>query len=98
VLLKNITLDEGFKDFFVWARENNVPIVILSGGMEPIIRALLENNLGKEEAGTLQIVSNNVAARPGKSIDEAGGWTIIYHDDRYEVRFHHEGEAVLMWF
>ncbi|KAK0627447.1 HAD-like domain-containing protein [Immersiella caudata] len=81
VLLKNITLDEGFKEFYVWARENNVPIVILSGGMEPIIRALLENYLGKEEAETLQIVSNNVAARPGKSINEAGGWTIIYHDD-----------------
>ncbi|KAK0643877.1 HAD-like domain-containing protein [Cercophora newfieldiana] len=80
-LLQNITLDEGFKEFFVWARENNVPIVILSGGMEPIIRALLENYLGKEEAETLQIVSNNVAARPGKSINEAGGWTIVYHDD-----------------
>jgi 2,3-diketo-5-methylthio-1-phosphopentane phosphatase len=96
VLLQNITLDEGFKEFFVWARENNVPIVILSGGMEPIIRALLENYLGKEEAETLQIVSNNVVARPGRSIDEAGGWTIVYHDDRYEVRVQRERGAVLM--
>ncbi|KAK1755388.1 Pdp3-interacting factor 1 [Echria macrotheca] len=80
-LLQNITLDEGFKEFFVWARENNVPIVVLSGGMEPIIRALLTHLLGKEDAATLQIVSNNVAPRPGKSINEAGGWKIVFHDD-----------------
>ncbi|KAK5661232.1 hypothetical protein OQA88_11125 [Cercophora sp. LCS_1] len=80
-LLQNITLDEGFKEFFHWARENNVPIVILSGGMEPIIRALLAHYLGKEEAESMQIVSNNVAPRPGKSINEENGWTIVYHDD-----------------
>lgn len=84
-LLKNITLDEGFKEFFLWARENNIPIVVLSGGMEPIIRALLTSFLGKEEADSLQIVSNNVAPRPGKNINEANGWTIIYHDNRYEL-------------
>lgn len=82
ILCSNITLDPGFKEFFEWARENNVPIVVLSGGMEPIIRALLAHLLGKEAADTLQIVSNNVAPREGKSINEAGGWQIVYHDDR----------------
>ncbi|CAP65339.1 uncharacterized protein PODANS_6_8500 [Podospora anserina S mat+] len=81
LLLKNITLDPGFKQFFEWAKENNVPLVILSGGMEPVIRALLAHMLGKEEAETLQIVSNDVAPRPGKSVNEAGGWHIVYHDD-----------------
>ncbi|KAK3943347.1 HAD-like domain-containing protein [Diplogelasinospora grovesii] len=81
-LLKNITLDEGFKEFFYWARENNVPIVVLSGGMQPIIRALLAHFLGQEEADSLQIVSNDVAVRPGKSsINEEGGWHITFHDD-----------------
>jgi len=80
-LLQNITIDQGFKEFFVWARENNVPIVVLSGGMEPIIRALLAHFLGKEEAETLQIVSNNAVPRPGKSINDEGGWKIVFHDD-----------------
>ena len=84
-LLANITLDPGFKAFFVWARENNMPIVVLSGGMEPIIRALLAHFLGKEEAETLQIVSNNVAPRVGKSINDEAGWQIIFHDDRYDT-------------
>lgn len=81
ILRKNITLDPGFKAFFEWARENNMPIVILSGGMEPVIRALLAHMLGQEEADSLQIVSNHVAPREGKSINEAGGWHIVYHDD-----------------
>ncbi len=82
ILLQNITLDPGFLEFYNWAKENNVPIVVLSGGMEPIIRALFEHYLGKEEASTVQIVSNNVAVRPGKSINEEGGWTITFRDER----------------
>ncbi|KAL2267308.1 hypothetical protein VTJ83DRAFT_4585 [Remersonia thermophila] len=82
VLKKNITLDPGFKAFFAWAKENNMPIVILSGGMEPVIRALLAHMLGPEEADTLQIVSNHVATREGKKdVNEVGGWQIVYRDE-----------------
>lgn len=81
LLLKNIKLDPYFKEFHSWAKANNVPIVVLSGGMEPVIRALLGHLLGEEEAKDLQIVSNNVKARPGKSINEEKGWEIVFHDD-----------------
>lgn len=80
ILLKNIELDPGFKEFYDWAQLNNVPIVILSGGMEPVIRALLDTLLGP--GWDIQIVSNNVAAREGKDINEKGGWKITFHDDR----------------
>lgn len=82
LLLTNIKLDEGFKEFYAWARANNVPIVVVSGGMEPVIRALLAHLLGEEEAKTLQIVSSNVGPRPGKDINEEGGWEIVYRDAR----------------
>lgn len=49
--------------------------------MEPIIRALLVHLIG-DEALDMQIVSNNVAPREGKSINEEGGWKIVFHDDR----------------
>lgn len=84
ILLKNIRLDPGFKHFYAWAQENNVPIVILSGGMQPIIRALLDNLLGP--GWDIQIVSNDVRPREGKSINEKGGWRIEFHDDRYYAR------------
>ncbi|KAI2623655.1 HAD-like domain-containing protein [Xylaria nigripes] len=81
LLLKNVKLDPAFKQFASWCRENNVPIVVLSGGMEPIIRALLAHLVGEEEAAGIQIVSNNVKARPGKSINDENGWDIEYHDE-----------------
>ncbi|KAG5913315.1 hypothetical protein E4U53_004906, partial [Claviceps sorghi] len=79
LLLQNIKLDPGFKEFYDWSRENNVPIVILSGGMTPIIRALLDKLLGP--GWDIQIVSNDVRAREGKSINDEDGWTIKFHDD-----------------
>ncbi|KAH7150454.1 HAD-like domain-containing protein [Dactylonectria estremocensis] len=79
ILRQNIKLDSGFKEFYNWAQLNNVPIVILSGGMEPVIRALLDTLLGP--GWDIQIVSNNVAPREGKSINEKNGWKIVFHDD-----------------
>ncbi|EKD21735.1 uncharacterized protein L3040_004957 [Drepanopeziza brunnea f. sp. 'multigermtubi'] len=81
-LLENIKLDVGFKAFFEWARENNVPVVVLSSGMTPIIRALLTHLVGPE-AEEIQIVSNDVTNREGKSINEEGGWQIVFHDESH---------------
>ncbi|PMD65472.1 uncharacterized protein K444DRAFT_608062 [Hyaloscypha bicolor E] len=80
-LLQNIALDEGFKEFYTWARTNHIPVVVLSGGMEPIIRALLAHLIGEDEVKTLPIMSNDVAPRPGKSLEDEGGWEIAYRDD-----------------
>lgn len=80
ILLEKIKLDPGFKEFYDWAQANNVPIVILSGGMEPVIRALLDVLLGPN--WDIQIVSNDVAVREGKTIKDVGGWKIVFHDDR----------------
>jgi 2,3-diketo-5-methylthio-1-phosphopentane phosphatase len=81
ILLQNIKLDPGFKGFYQWARENNIPVVVLSGGMEPIIRALLVYLIG-DEALDMRIVSNDVAPRDGKDINDERGWKIVFHDDR----------------
>ncbi|WYZ45909.1 hypothetical protein EsH8_IX_000134 [Colletotrichum jinshuiense] len=80
-LKANVKLDPVFKEFYHWCKANNVPVVIISGGMLPIIRALLVQWLGEDEANSIQIVSNQVAAREGKSINDEGGWKIVYHDD-----------------
>lgn len=80
-LLKTIKLDPYFGEFYEWAKANNVPIVVLSSGMIPIIRALLEKLLG-HKAEHLYIVANDVQSRDGKDINSEGGWQIKYHDDR----------------
>lgn len=80
-LCANIKLDPGFKDFYHWATANNVPVIVLSSGMVPIIRALLAHLLGPEATG-IEIVANEVRDRPGRTKDQEGGWEIVFHDDR----------------
>ena len=80
-LVASITLDPYFKKFYFWTREHNIPVVVLSSGMVPIIRAVLENLIGPE-AKDIQIVANDVKAKPGHTIDEVDGWEIDFHDDR----------------
>lgn len=82
ILKKNMKLDPFFAEFYHWAKDNNVPIVILSSGMRPIISALLEEFLGHKPASHLHIVCNEVVSRDGKDINSEGGWQIKYHDDR----------------
>lgn len=77
-----IKLDPYFRAFFEWARQHNIPVVVLSGGMTPIIRALLIHLIGQEHADEIQIVSNEVASRDGRDINSEGGWKIQFHDDR----------------
>jgi len=79
-LVKNIKLDPGFNEYFQWALENKIPTVVVSSGMEPIIRAILKNLVGPDH-DKLDIISNEAVARPGKSLEEKGGWTIKFHDD-----------------
>ena len=79
-LVEHIKLDPYFNEYFQWALAHNIPTVVVSSGMEPIIRAILKNLVGPDH-DKLDIVSNEVMALPGKEIDQEGGWTIKYHDE-----------------
>lgn len=81
LLVKNIDLDPGFNDFFKWATAQNIPIVVLSSGMEPIIRALLRKLVGPD-SDKIDVIANEVVAKPGKTIDEEDGWAVKFHDER----------------
>lgn len=80
-LVQNIKLDPHFNEFFKWALENNIPVVVLSSGMEPIIKALLSSMVGPD-SDKLHVIGNTAHARPGKKMEEEGGWEIVFHDDR----------------
>lgn len=82
ILRDNITLDPYFKEFMVWAREHDVPVIVLSSGMIPVLETLLKHLLGEDLMSDIEIVANEVQLRaPGNSLDVADGWTIKFHDD-----------------
>ncbi|KAF8730661.1 hypothetical protein AX14_005305 [Amanita brunnescens Koide BX004] len=72
VLRKKILLDVGFKDFYAWCKTNDVPVIIVSSGMAPIIRAVLSNLVGDEDANEIEIIANDADVRPD------GSWEIKY--------------------
>ncbi|KKK19088.1 putative Phosphoserine phosphatase [Aspergillus rambellii] len=82
-LRKNMRLDPYFAQFYYWAKDNNVPIVVLSSGMVPVIKTLLETLLGHPLDDHLTIVANEVESRDGQDINSPGGWQIKYHDDSH---------------
>lgn len=82
ILRDNISLDPYFKDFMVWARAHQVPVIVLSSGMIPVIETLLKHLLGEELMQDIEIVANETQLRaPGNSLDRPDGWTIKFHDD-----------------
>lgn len=80
-LVENIQLDPYFNEYFQWALKNEIPTVVVSSGMTPIIRAILQNLVGPD-ADKIDIICNEVEAREGKTIEMEGGWRIKYHDER----------------
>jgi len=75
-LTENVHLDPGFAAFYDWTLKAGVPVIILSSGMEPIIRALLSKLIGPK-AQAIPIVSNNVDIHPD------GRWNIVFRDESH---------------
>ena len=81
--LNRAQLAPGFLAFYNWASSVGVPIVVLSGGLAPMIEAMLEHLLGREARERIEVVANDVAVRDGfESIDADGGaWRVVFRDD-----------------
>jgi len=84
ILESYITLDPYFKDFVIWAKAHNIPIIVLSSGMVPVIAALLKKLLGDDLMKDIEIIANSTQlVSPGYSLDKPAtqGWNIKFHDD-----------------
>lgn len=82
IVLENIKLDPHFSEFYDWSVEHGIPVIVLSSGMVPIIRALLQHLLGEEKGKAIEIVANEPTGKPPvNDLNVSGGWTIQYHDD-----------------
>ena len=81
ILQRNIKLDPYFKDFVLWAKEHDVPIIVLSSGMVPVIAALLKKLLGEDLLKDIEIIANEAQLTPpAKSFAKRGGWNIKIND------------------
>ncbi|OBZ65635.1 Pdp3-interacting factor 1 [Grifola frondosa] len=89
VLKQNISLDTGFKDFYEYCKAHDIPVVIISSGMAPLIRAVLSNLIGEADAKDIEIVSNDVDIFPD------GKWEIKYRTRAGGGYGHDKSQAIL---
>ncbi|TFY74016.1 hypothetical protein EWM64_g9996 [Hericium alpestre] len=87
VLRENIVLDPGFKAFYKYCKAHDIPVIIVSSGMEPIIRAVLSNLLADEAAG-IEIISNAADVKADDS------WSIKYRHPSSHFG-HDKSQAIL---
>lgn len=79
---RDVKLDPGFKEFYAYAKANDIPVVVVSSGMVPVIRAIFSNLIGEEEANKIDIIANEVEfTDPEKKGDT---WKLVYrHPDNH---------------
>ena len=75
LLEEQIQLDPDFEETFDWAQDYDVPIIVVSSGMHPIIKHLLTNLLGEEHIDKIDIMANNV------ELGENNKMTVVYRDE-----------------
>nr|XP_018261679.1 uncharacterized protein I303_06120 [Kwoniella dejecticola CBS 10117]OBR83837.1 hypothetical protein I303_06120 [Kwoniella dejecticola CBS 10117] len=76
-LKKNIKLDPGFVNFYTWCRSKKIPFVIVSSGMAPNIKGVLETLLpNQEDTKDIDIIANEVKFTDPEGTGKT--WEIVY--------------------
>ncbi|KAL7411318.1 HAD-like domain-containing protein [Mrakia frigida] len=93
ILRKAIKLDPGFLPFYTWCRAQSppIPVIVVSSGMEPIIRGILAELIGEQEAADIDIVANDVSLGEGPH-----DWDIVYRHP--ESGFGHDKSLAILPF
>ncbi|KAJ5082482.1 Pdp3-interacting factor 1 [Penicillium argentinense] len=73
---KSIEIDPGFKEFHQYCVENGFPFNVISAGLKPILRRVLDTFLGEKESSSIDIVANDAEIPP-----DGSQWKPIWRHD-----------------
>ncbi|OTB01459.1 hypothetical protein M426DRAFT_323477 [Hypoxylon sp. CI-4A] len=76
VMEKTLEIDPDFQKFHKFCIDNNIPFNVISAGLKPILRRVLDTFLGEEESAHIQIVANEA-----KISDDGSEWKPIWRHD-----------------
>lgn len=76
VMEKTLEIDPDFQKFHRFCIDNNIPFNVISAGLKPVLRKVLDKFLGEEESKRIQIVANEA------EISEDGSlWKPVWRHD-----------------
>jgi len=58
-LSSQLVMDKDFKAFHAFCTTNHIPFNIISAGLKPVLRRVLDHFLGEEASGSIDIVAND---------------------------------------
>lgn len=76
VMEKNLEIDPDFQGFHQWCLANKVPFNVISAGLKPILRRVLDTFLGEEESAHIKIVANDADIK-----EDGSEWKPIWRHD-----------------
>ncbi|KAK8069130.1 Pdp3-interacting factor 1 [Apiospora phragmitis] len=74
VMERTLEIDRDFQSFHNWCLANNVPFNVISAGLKPILRKVLDTFLGEEASAHIDIVANDAEIKDD-------GWKPIWRHD-----------------
>lgn len=72
-LKSHLVMDSGFKDFFNYTIRHKIPFNVISAGLKPLLRHVLDETMGEELSARIGIVSNDAKISKDGSV-----WTPIW--------------------
>ncbi|KAI0006640.1 2,3-diketo-5-methylthio-1-phosphopentane phosphatase [Xylariaceae sp. FL0662B] len=76
VMEKNLEIDPDFQKFHKFCLANDIPFNVISAGLKPVLRRVLDAFLGEEASAHIDIVANDV-----KIAEDGSEWKPIWRHD-----------------
>ncbi|KAJ5618931.1 Pdp3-interacting factor 1 [Penicillium lagena] len=76
VMEKTLEMDPGFREFHQYCLENGFPFNVISAGLKPVLRRVLDSFLGAEHSAAIDIVANDAIINP-----DGSQWKPIWRHD-----------------
>jgi 2,3-diketo-5-methylthio-1-phosphopentane phosphatase len=76
IMEKTLEIDPDFQTFHKFCIENNIPFNVISAGLKPILRKVLDTFLGEEESAHIEIVANEAEIK-----EDGSEWKPVWRHD-----------------
>lgn len=71
-----LDIDPDFRSFHTFCLENQIPFNVISAGLKPVLRKVLDTFLGEEQSSHIQIVANDADIA-----EDGSDWKVIWRHD-----------------
>jgi len=76
VMEETLEIDPDFQEFHKFCIDNKIPFNVISAGLKPILRKVLDTFLGEEESSHIEIVANDAEIK-----EDGSEWTPVWRHD-----------------